>query len=789
MTKSNSHPFKDWARVPSALKEYRQWVCWKYQEIKTNSAGEYRQTKLPINPKTRQAAKTNAPHTWGNFSECIEAANTFGFEGIGFVLTDNDPFVAIDLDNCRDATTGSIEEWALQEVSQFDSYTEISPSGTGLHIIVKATMDDAGRKIKPREVYRSNRFITMTSQVHNDLHEIKECEDQLAKWLGNHFSQSNDNTSPALKEGLVQVISPNEALQIAFSAKNGEAIKRLWSGNTSGYSSESEADMALVRYLAFYVTDDYELENLLRQSALIRKKWGRPDYLKSTIRNVRQRLTATYKGSQTPLAAPNVEETITDAPSPVVEPATPPRLSTVDFTNVPSNTDLSRAVEFETMNVRHLRWCSASKQWLIWENGRWTFGGTRTADLLAQEYAASLCHKAGDCRDEEQRRILMQRACAASSGNAIREMLKMAAPRMAIQLADLDQKIEFLNCKNGTLNLRTHSLEPHNPQNLITKMVPVNYVPHATCPVFLDFLETIFNGNQDLIRFVQKAIGYTLAGTGEEEVFFVLHGTGQNGKTTLLETFSALLGDYSTSIQVETLYDRDRKAGSANSDIARLNGARFVYASEIREGKRLNEALIKKLTGRDKITARFLYKEEFEFYPQYTLFMASNYPPVIQDSSTAMKRRFRLIPFNVSIADDKRDTKLGEKLRGEFEGILSWAVEGYYLYRSEGLKPPHEIVEKSTQILDETDVIKCFINSCCILDSPAKETVAALYTAYTSWCAESGESPVTKKTFSQRMDLHGFPTENLKSRNKTAVKIGIRLQSRDTLDFGDTGVV
>lgn len=264
----------------------------------------------------------------------------------------------------------------------------------------------------------------------------------------------------------------------------------------------------------------------------------------------------------------------------------------------------------------------------------------------------------------------------------------------------------LLNVANGTLDLRTGQLRPADRADLLTKAAPVVYAPTATCPQWEAFLDRILGGDKELIRYVQKAASYSLTGLDTEECFFVLHGVGQNGKSTLVETLSALLGtDYAQQATPDLLMQKkqDRHA----TELAVLRGARLVASVETGQGKRLNESLIKSMTGGDRIRANFMHQETFEFRPEFKVWLSTNHKPVITGTDLGIWQRIRLIPFNVQIPDNERDGAFKTRLResAALSGILNWAIEGALLWQQEGLKPPQAVTEATQAYREEMDVL------------------------------------------------------------------------------------
>jgi putative DNA primase/helicase len=356
------------------------------------------------------------------------------------------------------------------------------------------------------------------------------------------------------------------------------------------------------------------------------------------------------------------------------------------------------------------------------------------------------------------------------------DMIELAKsePGIPVGPQQLDSHPWLLNVHNGTLDLRTGHLRPHAREDLLTKLAPVAYDPVAPCPLWEAFLSRIFAGDGGLIRFVQKALGYSLTGSTQEQCFFILHGVGANGKSTLIQTISAVLRDYAKHTPTETLLvqqgDRPR------NDLARLQGARFVSASEVEGGRKLAEALIKQLTGGDTLTARYLYKEHFEFQPAFKIWLAVNHKPGVHGTDHAIWRRMRLLPFTVTIPPAEQEKRLPEKLLGELPGILRWAVEGCLAWQQEGLEPPMAVKRATGDYRAEMDVIAAFIRDCCVVEPQRQVSTSELYAEYQGWCEQMGESAVTQKALAAALQERGC-TSGRNSRGR--LWCGIALKEED----------
>ncbi len=309
-----------------------------------------------------------------------------------------------------------------------------------------------------------------------------------------------------------------------------------------------------------------------------------------------------------------------------------------------------------------------------------------------------------------------------------------------------------MNVSNGTLDLRTGELRPHRREDWLTKITPIVYDPEASCPQWHAFLRCILAGRQDVIDFLQRAIGYSLTGDTSEQCLFLLHGTGANGKSTFLEIARALLGDYAEQAEFSTFLHKDRD--TVRNDLAKLRGARFVSAVEVEEGRRLSEVVVKQLTGGDTITARFLFKEFFDFKPGFKLWLAANHKPVIRGTDYAIWRRIHLVPFTVTIPREEQDKKLPAKLKKELPGILAWAVKGCLAWQQDGqLVAPGAVEAATTAYRAEMDLIGGFLDECCVQQENAHAEASDLYNAYRVW---SGDKITTQTAFGRRLGERGF---------------------------------
>ncbi|WP_461257121.1 DNA primase family protein [Treponema sp. R80B11-R83G3] len=319
---------------------------------------------------------------------------------------------------------------------------------------------------------------------------------------------------------------------------------------------------------------------------------------------------------------------------------------------------------------------------------------------------------------------------------------------------DLDGNPWLLNVRNGTIDVVTGEFREHRQEDMITKLANVEYAPNADCPLWKQFIREIMDYKPELIKFLQTAMGWALTGDNTEQTMFILYGSGANGKTTFLNTIQYLLGDYATSTPTESFMKKN--TDQYTNDIARLRGTRFVSTTEAEQGRRLSEPLIKKITGNDQITARFLYGEYFNFTPSFKIFMATNHKPLIKGTDHGIWRRIKLIPFTTTIAQEKQDKNLEAKLKQETSGILNWLLEGTANWKREGLIAPADILDATDEYRGEMDVIGNFIKERCVKDGGITIRIRDLYRAYADWCEENKEHAVSERFFTMRLKEMGF---------------------------------
>jgi len=420
-------------------------------------------------------------------------------------------------------------------------------------------------------------------------------------------------------------------------------------------------------------------------------------------------------------------------------------------------TDSTNAARLMREHGRDIRYNTAWKKWVVWNGRYWE---TDESGALVHEKGLETVRNIYDellKTDDHRERLDIEKFGMLSESMRRREaMVKTAQYIKALNINSeaFDFNPWLLNLQNGTIDVLTREFREHRQEEMITKIANANYDPKAECPLWKKFVREIMDYKEDLIGFLQTAAGWAITGNITEQTMFILYGSGANGKTTFLNTIMHILGDYATSTATETFM---KKSGDqTTNDIARLRGIRFLTTTEAEQGRRLSEPLIKKITGNDQITARFLYGEYFIFTPTFKIFMATNHKPVIKGTDHGIWRRIKLIPFTTRIEEEHQDKNLEEKLKEEASGILNWLLAGTRRWRSEGLKAPKIVLSATDEYRGEMDVIGNFLKERCIQQKEASIRIRELYKAYADWCDENNEHAVSERFLSMRIKELGI---------------------------------
>jgi len=418
-----------------------------------------------------------------------------------------------------------------------------------------------------------------------------------------------------------------------------------------------------------------------------------------------------------------------------------------------------RAKQLVKNHGRDLRYCSQWNQWLIWDGKRWAIDRTLEIMRRAKSVTVKLLREAANCLesgDDVGAKMLRIQAKNADTRAKYDAMISLARsePGIPILPESLDTDPWRLTVLNGTVDLQKGDLVSHHREHLITKLAPVFYDENAKCPLWLSAMDRWMDGKQEIIDFIQRAVGYSLTGRVHESVLLILYGDGCNGKTIFLETLTRMMGEYARHSEPDLLLVKQHE--NHPTGLADLMGARFVTTTEIGEHVRLNEPLIKRLTGGDRMKARFMREDWFEFEPTHKIWVGVNHRPVIRGTDYGIWRRIRLVPFTVEIPERDiipREIFL-EMLAEERAGILNWAIEGCLKWQQDGIGIPDAIQAATADYRSRMDIVGRFIDEQCETEGECQ--ASALYQAFRDWCEHNGENPISQRVFGEKLAERGL---------------------------------
>ena len=776
----------NFVNIPQELKTSVAFCVWRLE--KRNG----KLTKVPYNPKNGQNARTNTPSTFADFGTAMKAYAMGGWDGIGIRVSGD--IGAIDIDHCI-REDGSLNDVAASIIAFFpDAYFERSPSGTGLRGFFQLSPDFAYDKtvyyVNNRkyglEVYlpgTTNRFVTVTGDVFQ-AGSVTRNDEALQSALDT-FMRRKTASKPAFKGMPVSYFTDEQAILHAMNSKSGEKFKDLYEGRWQDYfDSHSDADMALVSMLCFWCgCVEEQIDRIFRTSGLMRDKWDRmtgdATYGQITIRNAVLSTSEIYRpvrvqtSAEDDFSAMDIESIqeerdrreregysftpdlrCLDATIESLAPHTNPRYESFQIGNSRMFVDYYRRI----ILMNDTRGC-----WYIYDGRVWR-PDTHNLRIneMAKDFHDSLLLFANSITSEDTRERFLKRVDALDQKKYRDIMVKDAGAdkSITVEMDAFDRDKYQFNCHNGTINLRDMSFRPHDPVDRLTKMTEVDYDPEATCPRWLSFMDEVFEGDQDRIRYLQKAFGYAMSGDTRLECMFILYGpTSRNGKGTTMETVLRILGEYGRTAKPEMLSKKGFADSSGPSeDVARLNGARMVNVSEPEKSMVIDASLTKQMTGNNTITARYLRENSFEFKPQFKLFIDTNHLPQISDMTLFESDRIRIIPFNRHFTEDERDIDLKSFFAepANLSGILNWCLEGFRLYQKEGLKMPESVQKATVDYREQSDRLLMFTKQCLRKQAGHELRAASIYTRYKDWCSDNGFKYENAANFRKKMETAGF---------------------------------
>lgn len=740
--------------IPEYLKENARWVVWRYEQRKG------KMSKVPYRIDGHRASSTE-PSDFVSFDEAyrffLENPKMNGL-GVGVF----GEFSFIDIDHCID-DYGNLADTAKKIVGLMGSYTEKSPSGTGIRIAfrTKQLIYDKERyyinnQKQGLEVYiagATSKFLTITGDVLED-GEIGYRDEEVLS-VAEIYMKRKQLQRKAISVPAKSNLTDESVLEKATSSAQGEKFTKLWQGDTSDYGGDaSSADMALASMLAFWCGGELEqMDRLFRRSALMRNKWdsarGDSTYGQITLQKAVDGCGDFYK----PVIVSTALEDFGELPQKLLE-LHPEKNARYGWT------DIGNGRLFADIYRDGARYVPERSAWFVYDGIVWSKDvcNLKTMELCKQLADALLRHSL-TLHDEHLRTSYIEKIRLWQKRNVRETILRDAQSVYPIAMSEFDADPYAINCLNGTYHLDTENFTEHSSEDLITKLAPVKYDPLARCPRFERFVGEITCFDSGKARFIQKAYGYGITGDTRYECLFILYGaTSRNGKGTLCESTLGVMGTYACTSRPETICLKvGRDSGSPSEDIARLAGIRMVNISEPPKGMTLNAAQVKSMTGNDTLNARFLHENSFDFKPQFKLFINTNYLPVVNDMTLFSSGRVVIIPFDRHFEEHEQD----RTLKTEFakpenqSAILNWLIEGYRMLKREGLTQPPSVIDATASYRHESDKFAQFVEDHLEADVDGELRTSQVYSVYSDWCRDNGYHAENIRNFNQLLRACG----------------------------------
>ena len=749
-------PKFNYQNIPQELRNLKQWGLFELKWVEARK----KNTKIPINPYDGSAGKSNDPNTWSDFDTAMRALNDVErADGLAFYFANG--YVGLDIDHID----SNLEDWRAGDndpnnlVNKFqdltdNTYMEVSQSGTGIHAIFKGKIPGKRRRKGNYEMYQTGRFFALTGNNIIPDPTIKSMSDDEMKTLYEFlFGKDNivqlhsesDNITP-VDLSVAEIIKRAEN-----SAKTGTRFTMFMKGGWEQfYSSHSEADMAFANDLAFWTGRDFhKMDTIFRNSSLMREKFdekhGAVTYGTSLLNKAINETQNIY----------NPESDSQDSESSYTFSFNEDKTKKI----VPRSwDDQGRGLRMRDQFATVLKFNAVDKKWFFFNGSYWQEDiGNQRVELAAERVANSIKKEKPELSfstktDEDKAMNEWYRFQKDSRSHMAKmHMIDEFKKYVIVKHGEFDKEDMLLNTESGYVDLSSGELHDHDIDKKFSHQTVAEYSDNVDAPLWEKFLNQIFNNDEELIHYVQKAIGYSFTGSVDEQCLFILNGRGRNGKSVFSNVVSDVAGNYAKQMNVQTIVAKKNQSGSANSDVARLEGARIVTSSELNEGDRFDESLVKQLTGGDKILARFLYGSEFEYKPKFKIWMATNHLPIIRGTDDGIWRRIKIIPFNIQIPKEKVDKKLEYKLKAEYTGILNWIVQGAIMWQQEGLEDPEAVTKVIETYRAEMDPLDAFLEECCTTGQNYSIKAREMYDAYHEWAKESEEYKMSLNKFGREM--------------------------------------
>ena len=789
----------DHEQIPDTLTDREQWVCWRYKW--GSNRDEW--TKVPVDVNTGGFASSTDPDTWAPFASALayHERDSKDTDGVGFVVHEEDTVAGLDLDDCRDPETGELEEWAEDVLDSVPTYAEASPSGTGLRLFGVGFTPDGKTRADIEggeghlELYDTGRYLTTTGQrVDESPATVGQVNDQIDEIHSRYIAEetSDDGAEAAASDGGTATesstmgksandLTDTELIERAKNAKNGDKFRQLWNGNTGGYPSHSEADLALCGMLAFWTGGDKRwMADLFSQSGLYRDKWDRQDYRERTIEKALEGKSEFYD---------------------------PDLHSSNDRPNQPKNEDQEGGVSLTPVDVAIRAGLGEDegisdltdreKAACVWDLVR----GTDDYHVRARRDNGSLwAYEDGVWKPNGERALRHAARKALGSMNYGKNVLKelkaqvRGDPTVEIESDDLGLSPGLLAVENGLLDLQAaadgagdDARRDLEPEDYALTQLPVEYDPDATADEWTDYVhEWAEDGRADAL---QEYVGYCLhVGAVPIHRALLLVGSGANGKGTFLAVVRALLGQENTSsIELQTLANEKDAVADFYGSLANIDDD--LSARKLGAGL----GMFKKLVGGDRVRARRLYEDGFEFDAVGKHLYAANEVPQVDvpDEDEAFWRRWLLVEFPNHYPPSQRDPTIRDHLTelDVLSGVLNWAIDGWARLLEQGhfTNEDHYAHQKRERWQAWGESVDKFISECVENDPDAPRlSTQDAHRRYAAWCRENGEDPAGQRKLTNKLKSEDVGYKRLRIEGKSKRGYAALGLSDDVPELEDT---
>lgn len=731
----------NYSKIPKDLRSLRQWGLfrkkWQPERKKYN--------KFPVDAHNGENAKSNDPSTWTSFDEALIGLEKYQADGLAFFF--KAPYIGIDIDHVRDEMEqyigGDRENIVGDFIDHTNSYTESSISGTGIHIIIKGKMPGDRRRRSNVEIYPDGRFFALTGNVFGSVRdEIHPVSKGNLKYLYKKYLDPDvDKVIPLSKPSngtIVHLTEPEIFNKIENSAQAGlfqSLMEGYWEQR---YTSQSEADQALCNILAFWTAKDRGLmDSIFRKSKLYRPKWdekrGKQTYGSLTINKAINDTVNVYETTTTPQFNFNFDDD--DKPDPMLKSK--------------SYTDVGLRNRFLLTYPHSIIYNGDRKKFLHFTGQRWQYVNDGYISRLLDPVVNNIQKekligedKLSDKELDKVKKSKTQFIKRGRSNSGKRAAINEVAAYTMQDDQEFDQLIGQINTLSGIVDLSNGRVRDTTYKDLVTKITNAE-IQNQPTPIFDSFMQSIFPDYPELIPFIMRLIGYTILGTTAEQksVFLLGMGSGEqngsNGKSTLVQLFFNVLGDYAVNIEPKAITSNRSGMSDSSKDnqIADTKGARLIATSELEQGAILSESTLKRLTGNETITAKRLYESPISFMPTGTLWMSSNYMPIIHGMDNGIWRRLIMIPMTAHIKN--KDVHLMDELMTEKAGIMRQIIDGAVEYSNVGLKIPDICRQLVGEYRDQMDTVGQFISDCFEQVPDGRVTNKQISSMFETWESEN----------------------------------------------------